>query len=72
MLRLELLDCGSDMDLSTLYRRCAHADPNYGMLWLHCKKVLASAVDVLDVRADPRCPGPQIVSTIRALPIHGL
>ncbi|PRP81769.1 hypothetical protein PROFUN_08372 [Planoprotostelium fungivorum] len=36
-LRLELLENGPNVDLSTLERMCCNAEPNYGALWLYCK-----------------------------------
>ncbi|KAL6063314.1 Tetratricopeptide repeat domain containing protein [Balamuthia mandrillaris] len=52
-LRLELMENGPEADLWSLQQACINADPNYGFLWLHCKKgVLDSAREVLDQAKD--------------------
>jgi len=37
-IRLELLEKGENADVSSVVRSCVNADPNYGTLWLHCKR----------------------------------
>uniref|UniRef100_A0A7S4M9K9 Uncharacterized protein n=1 Tax=Vannella robusta TaxID=1487602 RepID=A0A7S4M9K9_9EUKA len=37
-LRLEILEKGEDANLEAVEQACVNADPNYGALWLHCKK----------------------------------
>lgn len=55
-LRLELLENGPNFDTSHLERLCVNADPNYGTLWLHCKKhPLDSARQVLRVARELLC-----------------
>jgi len=37
-LRLELLEHGAHANISAVDQACVNADPNYGALWLHCKR----------------------------------
>eukprot|EP01102_Stenamoeba_stenopodia_P016364 TRINITY_DN5718_c0_g3_i1.p1 TRINITY_DN5718_c0_g3~~TRINITY_DN5718_c0_g3_i1.p1 ORF type:complete len:1434 (-),score=333.17 TRINITY_DN5718_c0_g3_i1:126-4427(-) len=37
-LRLELVENGCDADTSKLEQLCINADPNYGSMWLYCKR----------------------------------
>lgn len=45
------------VDLSTLRQRCANADPNYGLLWFHCRdspsgtarQILSKATELMNV-----------------------
>jgi len=37
-LRLELLEKGANACLKQVNQLCVNADPNYGLMWLHCKK----------------------------------
>jgi hypothetical protein len=37
-MRLELLEHGAHADTSSVEQACVNADPNYGALWLHCKR----------------------------------
>lgn len=37
-LRLELLENGPNADTSAVEQLCVNADPNYGALWLYCKR----------------------------------
>eukprot|EP01133_Synstelium_polycarpum_P015617 gene15617-18557_t len=36
LLRLEIIEKGSNCDISKLEQLCINADPNYGFMWLHC------------------------------------
>lgn len=54
-LRLELLENGDKADIGKLEQLCLNAEPNYGTLWMYCKKspiystrqVLMSAQEIL-------------------------
>eukprot|EP00339_Tiarina_fusa_P000679 CAMPEP_0116999280 /NCGR_PEP_ID=MMETSP0472-20121206/2044_1 /TAXON_ID=693140 ORGANISM="Tiarina fusus, Strain LIS" /NCGR_SAMPLE_ID=MMETSP0472 /ASSEMBLY_ACC=CAM_ASM_000603 /LENGTH=915 /DNA_ID=CAMNT_0004698659 /DNA_START=98 /DNA_END=2845 /DNA_ORIENTATION=- len=37
-LRLEILENGNAANIQAVEQACVNADPNYGALWLHCKK----------------------------------
>ena len=56
LLRVELLQHGPQVELTSLYRQCCHADPNYGMMWLNCKQALQSPQHILEVRPEPLAP----------------
>lgn len=41
----------STVDLSDLYQRCANADPNYGLLWFHCRETPSGTARQIMARA---------------------
>ncbi|GAM27682.1 hypothetical protein SAMD00019534_108580 [Acytostelium subglobosum LB1] len=48
LLRLDILENGINCDISKLEQMCINADPNYGLMWLHCTgSVLDSPRQVL-------------------------